>query len=517
MPLAQEIIEDPSELKGLKKEQQKRRARGLIGAFCSYVFGWKQQKFHDRWHGFADKYPRALIFAPQEHGKTSQMSLARPLFKLGKDPNRLMKVISCNDDKAIDILGAVTKNIESNPRLHEIFPNLQPAERGTWTKHQITVKRDINAVDASIEALGILSTGSGDRATDLCFDDPVDFRNSILQPSLRKMVKRSYTATWLGLLVKGGSVVYICNAWHHDDLTHDLRNKAQYHYKILNHAISEDFSCIEEWEGSKKPKRPRRLSLWKDEWPRKRLIKEGYEERGSLDFNRAFRHLAMESKMFPFTKGLLASTTKMDEDSELSDLQAPADFPRFTGMDLGSAKKKRSQTSIFTLALDPDKLTRWPVDIRVGHWSGPDSARELLDVYKKEQPFAIFVENNAYQGTLSEWIGEIEGGAELPLYGFYTGAQKFDLEIGLPGIALQMEKKLWKIPDLGHGPTCRCEVCQWREELANAPIGASDILMSMWLADRAAKRAGQEPGIRFIGEAEEEEETETEDILERLF
>ncbi|GAI28932.1 unnamed protein product, partial [marine sediment metagenome] len=56
-------------LKELMLEKQKRRARGLIGAFCSYIFGWKQQKFHDKWHEFADKHPRALIFAPQEHGK----------------------------------------------------------------------------------------------------------------------------------------------------------------------------------------------------------------------------------------------------------------------------------------------------------------------------------------------------------------------------------------------------------------------------------------------------------------
>ncbi|MBA7608079.1 hypothetical protein ES703_15254 [subsurface metagenome] len=515
MPVAQPIIEDSSKLKEYIRERQKRRARGLIGAFCSYIFGWKQQKFHNKWHEFADKHPRALIFAPQEHGKSSQMSLARPIFKLGKDPNRLMKVISCNDDKAVDILGAITKNIESNPRLHEVFPDLQPAARGSWTKHQITVKRDISAIDASIEALGILSTGSGDRATNIIFDDPVDFRNSILQPSLRKMVKRSYTATWLGLLVKGGRVVYICNAWHHDDLTHDLKNKAQFHYKILNHAISDDFSCIEEWEGSKKPKRPRQISLWKAEWSKKRLIKEGFEERGSLDFNRAFRHLAMESKMFPFTQGLIASTIKMDEDSQLSDLEAAPDWPRFTGMDLGAAKKKRSQTAIFTLALEPEGLTRWPVDIRAGHWSGPDSARELLKVYKKEQPFAIFVENNAYQSTLAEWIEELEGGSELPIYGFYTGGQKFDLELGLPGMALQMEKKMWRIPDLGHGPSCRCEVCQFRDELANYPIGTSDLLMASWLAERAAKREGAEPGLRFIGETEEEEESD--EVLERLF
>ncbi|MBA7700079.1 hypothetical protein ES703_108786 [subsurface metagenome] len=39
--------------------------------------------------------------------------------------------------------------------------------------------------------------------------------------------------------------------------------------------------------------------------------------------------------------------------------------------------------------------------------------------------------------------------------------------------------------------------------------------MASWLAERAAKREGAEPGLRFIGETEEEEESD--EVLERLF
>jgi len=518
MSVTKEILpEDAPRLKELRHRQRVLRARKLVTAFASFVFGWKLQKFQEHWHEFADKYKRALIFAPQAHGKTVNMSLIRPLFVLGRNPNRILKIISCNDDKAVDILGAIAKTIESNRKFHEVFPSLKPAERGSWTKHQITVKRDIPAIDASVEALGVLSTGSGDRATDLMFDDPVDFRNAILQPALRKMVIRAYTATWLGLFAQGEErITYICNAWHHNDLTHEIK-KPNYHYHILNQAISKDFKNIEEWLGAKKG-RTRHLPLWKGVWPSRRLIQFS-EERGSLDFNRAFRHQALESRMFPFTLGLKKSTILMDEDAELKDLEAPQDFPRFTGVDLGGIKKQNAQSAIFTLAIDPETLTRWPVDIRAGHWSGPETARQLLEVYKKHEPFDIFVENNAYQHTLAEWMEEIEGGRELPIEGYYTGSQKLDLAIGLPGIALQMEKKLWKIPDLQHGPTCRCEICQWREELSNHPIGTSDLLMAMWLADRAARRGEEEPSIRFIGGDEEEDEEDEvfERVLSRTF
>ncbi len=518
MPLAREILsEDSPKLKALRHRDQVIRARKSIEAFVSFVFKWKLQKFQKHWHDFANKHKRALIFAPQEHGKTTNMSLIRPLWLLGHNPNKILKVISCNDDKAVDILGVVSKLIQHNKKLREVFPHLRPAERASWTKHQITVKRDfMSAVDASMEALGILSTGSGDRATDLMFDDPVDFRNAIYQPALRKMVTRSYTATWLGLLVKGGRVTYICNAWHHNDLTHEIK-KPNYHYRILNQAISKDFKSIEEWFGVKKRK-IRRLPTWGSEWPTKRLI-ETFEERKALDFNRAFRHEALESGMFPFTPGLKKSTVVMEEDAELEDLDAPQDFPRFSGVDLGGVKKQNAQSSIFTLALDPETLTRWPVDIRAGHWTGPETARQLLEVYKEHQPFDIFVENNAYQHTLAEWMEEIKGGRELPIEGYYTGAQKLDLQIGLPSIALQMEKALWKIPDFKHGTLCKCEVCQWREELSSHPIGSSDILMAMWLADRAARRGEEEPNIRFIGGDEDDEEDDEvfEGVLSNIF
>ncbi len=482
------------------------RARTDITIFVKYVFGWDLQDFQKHWHEYADKYDRTLIFAPQLHGKTGQMSLVRPVWLLGQNPNRILKIISCNDDKAVDILSAISNIIQYNKKLHKVFPNLQPAERGSWTKHQITVKRDfLSAVDSSVEALGILSTGSGDRATDLMFDDPVDFRNAIYQANLRKMVTRAYTATWLGLLVKGGKVTYICNAWHHNDLTHEIK-KPNYHFHILNQAISKDFKSIEEWSGATK-KRVKHIPTWKEEWPTKRLI-ETFQERGSLDFNRAFRHQALDARMFPFTKGLIKSNMLMDEDAELEDLEVPEEFPRFSGVDLGGVKSQNAQSAIFTLAIDPESGTRWPVNIRAGHWTGPETARQLLEVYKDHEPFSVFVENNAYQHTLAEWMEAIEGGREIPIEGYYTGSQKLDLQIGLPGIALQMEKGLWKIPDFKHGPHCECEVCQWRKELSDHPIGSSDLLMAMWLADRAGKRGEEEPGVRYIGEDDEDEEEE---------
>ena len=70
MPLAREILSAESiKLKNLRHRQQVLRARKRIDVFVSFVFGWKLQEFQKHWHEFADKYNRALIFAPQEHGK----------------------------------------------------------------------------------------------------------------------------------------------------------------------------------------------------------------------------------------------------------------------------------------------------------------------------------------------------------------------------------------------------------------------------------------------------------------
>jgi len=480
------------------------RARKDINIFANYVFGFTQAPLHRRWHSFADENDRAFIEAPQEHGKTTQMAVIRTLFKLGCDHERWFKIVACNDDKANDILFEITTNLENNENLHEVFPDLKPAEKGIWTKHKIIIDRKVKSQNPSVEALGILSSGSGKRATDLIFDDVVDFRNSILYPAMREQVISAYKDQWLGTLTKDGRIIYICNAWHSQDLTQEIK-KPRYHFAHLTCKIDKDLT-----------------PLWPEEWPEKRL-RRTLIERGEGTFNRAFRHIPFDSTSLLFADKLKTSFMPVDKEinflEEFREKYIDPSWPKFAGADLAISKKKRaSRTVLFEIAIDPEG-NKWPAFIKRGLTSSPDTARAIRDLFVHDHFYLMFVENNAYQGSLLEWLQELDEiehtNLSIPVEGYRTGSQKFDPFIGLPSLALQLSRGKWKIPQFNHSSNCKCEYCEWMRDLATFPKEKRtyDVLMAMWFADRASQQLAREPNIRLLGEDGEGIKEEAEKIL----
>lgn len=202
------------------KEYLRRLAAKDVGAFIVYAMKdssgipMKPEKFHLEWHAAADKYPRLLILAPRDHSKTESISVIRTIFELGRNPNLRIKIVTQSDEKSSTILQQIANNILDNPKIRDVFPDLIPADRGSWSKHKLMVRRKAISKDPSIEALGVLSSGTGGRADLLIFDDIVDFRNAIQQPALREIVKEAYSSVWINLLEPDGRVVYIATPWH---------------------------------------------------------------------------------------------------------------------------------------------------------------------------------------------------------------------------------------------------------------------------------------------------------------
>jgi len=92
---------------------------------------------------------------------TTVMSVMRPLFLLGHNPNLRIKLVSHSDKKAADILRQIKEAIEGNEKLKEIFPHLEPGD--VWASNKILIKRDIWSKDVTIESLGVLSGATGGR------------------------------------------------------------------------------------------------------------------------------------------------------------------------------------------------------------------------------------------------------------------------------------------------------------------------------------------------------------------
>lgn len=206
------------------------RARSDVNWLVEYCFetprgvparqGW----MHRQWQRLASQHKRLLIAAPRGHWKTGQIAVARAIWELGNDPNKVIKLLCQSDAKAVKRLSAIREHLKSNKRLHAVFPWLKPDRTNIdaeWNKHMITVTRSARMPDPSIEALGITSSASGDRANLIIADDVVDRRNSITLPKVRESIREAWD-DWVNLLLNDGSIIYICTLWHNADLTHDL-------------------------------------------------------------------------------------------------------------------------------------------------------------------------------------------------------------------------------------------------------------------------------------------------------
>lgn len=460
-------------------------ARRDVNTFAEYCFNLEQQDFHREWHA-AIKHPKynpeghqfVRVFGMRYAGKSIQMATIRAVWEIGVCAELRIKLVTQNDDRASDRLAQIIEIIEYNARVREIFPDLRSTNRGSWTKHKITVRRNsVNdqgkmiGADASIEALGITSTVTGGRADLLIFDDPIDFRNAIQYPVMRQTVKQLFYSVWINLMDSDGRVIFIGTAWHEDDLLHELgRNDA--FFSLVYPAI-----------------RPDGTALWPGEWSLEKL-----EDRrkliGNREFDRQFLCKALSDEDAIFSRAILelnyAYGLTMSDALRLSET-----WPKFTGVDLAIGTTVESAYSvIFTLAVEPKTGRKLPLSIVRGQFSSPALARMIVEVYDQYRPVVIQVESNGYQEALVQWLRQLQ--RKLPVKSYYTYT-KVDPEAGIPAMAIQLENKQWMIPRGGdHDSLCTCIVCIWLEELTKWPKGHfSDTVMGMWFAALAADRYGK--------------------------
>ena len=92
---------------------------------------WQSEIAHPVWNPTGNV--RAMIIAPRDHGKTTQIPVGRALWEIGNDPNLRIKIACQSDRKAVERLFEITDHMERNERVKKVFPHLKPAARGDYT------------------------------------------------------------------------------------------------------------------------------------------------------------------------------------------------------------------------------------------------------------------------------------------------------------------------------------------------------------------------------------------------
>ena len=413
LDLVQDLI---AQLHAETEAMQVAAAREDPDAFIEYVFEdkhgqplrqgplhrqWQREIYHPEWN--PDGSRRALIIAPRDHGKTTQIAVGRVLWELGKNPNLRIKIACQSDSKAMERLFEITDHLERNDRVKKVFPHLQPADRGDWTKHKIVVQRDLFSKDASIEALGITSTATGGRCDLLLADDIVDRRNAIQFPQIRETIKHAWKSDWTNLLEPDGRVVYICTLWHTADNSHELMNNPA--YSVLAHAVNTSMTELEGYRverGSNRTRIEWNEPLW-EHWTTDAL-KDRRIEIGSIEFDRAFRNIALSGEI------IVIDEATMIHYYDPFDAPEPDRLLYFQGYDLAIGRKQQNDFfAVCTVGLDLEAGRIYVVDAWHSKLSFTQQARAVIREFVQYEPEEQAIEVVSYQDSLVQYCDSLEG------------------------------------------------------------------------------------------------------------
>lgn len=180
----------------LKREQLRRRSLQRVSLFLN-LLDLELMPFHRRWLAFTLRHKRSLLLAPRGHGKTTLCVVGYGLYKILKQPNLRVLLISNTSHQARAILRELKEHLERNPIILQLFGNLVGDK---WSEDEITLRgRQRIGKEATITAMGVLGPVISKHYDLVFLDDVVDEENasSALQ---REKIRTWYYKTLLPTL-----------------------------------------------------------------------------------------------------------------------------------------------------------------------------------------------------------------------------------------------------------------------------------------------------------------------------
>jgi hypothetical protein len=434
-----------------------------------------QLPHHERWQQMAMRHSRLVLWAFPESGKSSQLAVGRVLWRLGQDPTLRVAIVSDTEKQAKKTLGALKGLIERSAELREVYPHLLPGPK--WADNEIVIQRErVFTRDPTVQAVGLHGAIQGSRIDILVLDDILDADNTATAAQ-REAVSKWVRATLFSRLTRRAEVMFLTNAWHPDDLAHELERDGWATERCP--IVSADGRIVDE----------RR-------WPPERLAEKRVDF-GELEYRRQMELLPYDEAARRFRgewlDGCLLRGDGVPTYQELPDELPPGSFV-VHGVDLGVGLLAHNDVStIFSVFVHPND-DRQVIRVQGGRWKGREILTRMEGTHDAFGGMFI-VENNAAQDFIVQFARELE--VTLPVARFTTGRNKADPSFGVESLAAEMEAARWIVPNVGarcHGDAvhgeCDEDVREWLCEMLRYEPGAhtGDRLMASWFARELARR-----------------------------
>lgn len=424
----------------------------------------KQAPYHVEWQDLITNHKRIVLWSHVESGKTQQITTARVLWELGRDPGIRIVIVSATNNQASKIVRAIGQYITTSTEIPNIFPDLKQGAR--WTGDTLIVKRTSMAKDPSVQSIGVRGSILGARIDLLIMDDVLDYETTRTE-YMRTDTMRWIETTLFGRLTRRGRVIIVGNAWHIEDAMYVLASRKGWH--------SAKYPVMDVKTGK---------SNWPERWPIERIDDERENKFGPLEYA---RQLMCEPRSDADTRFRPSDIERCLELGRGKSLQValdeiPAGARVFSGVDLAISRKRGShRTVIFTILVHPDEM-REVLSIESGRWSASEILDNIESAHRRFQSVVI-VENNQAQ----DFIVQFARDRNIVVRPFTTGRNKAHPLYGVESLAAEMAGGKWIIPS-GDGVK-HPEVQSWVDEMIYYdPVShTGDRLMASWFAREGAR------------------------------
>ena len=359
-------------------------------------------------------------------------------------------------------------------------------------------------------ATGLFGQILSRRADIIILDDVVDQQNSMTELQRQKVIDWIET-TVIPVLVPGGTLIYLGNTWHQDDVVSKFMQDPRFTVQkrqgaIIHEADRQDL--WHKWENimlniTIKPRERFEQAnkfylenqaemdkgchvLWKERYPYARL----YLERvlNPYVFARMYQCDASNRPNQTIRDEWIEKALKKGRHLRFQDQKHDKNYLQVSaaGEDLAiSMEEHADDTCLLYLDLvaqgydgveDGDYLIR---QIHRGKYT-PNQQREIAKKAWTEHGMqTIRVESNSYQEALSIALAN-EG---VPVTSYHTGKEKFDPEVGVNSIATIMENGKLVIPSDPTDARTVMLASKLANEMRAFPDGhTGDSLMALWFA-----------------------------------
>lgn len=324
--------------------------------FTEYCFneGYPNTWFHKEWGRIIqdDSIKRSLCLAPRNSSKTTTWAKKGPLWLLGRNPNLRILMLSRTAARAAANMRFIRSNIENNPYLKEVFPNLKKGY--PWTDDDIVVENSRNDAEPSVTARGLEGSIPGLRADILVADDIID-KTSVMTDIQRKKVIEFWNEQVLPVVNPGGRILSIGTTYHNKDFYSNLMEDKSYKiFKFPAFKIDEEGKIVLGEDGQP-------ISYWPERWPTSELLRmkdEMVSLEGSVAWNSQFMldPTGYEGRLFK---------TEWMSLYDMPDLEARMlGFDYVMAIDPNITEDSRSDdTAIVTLAVDRKHSELYLLDV----------------------------------------------------------------------------------------------------------------------------------------------------------